>query len=149
MASESSNVTIASKPLTSTSEIQTDTFKPFQLEVFALNYLQNQEILTIFTRILKLNSCKTEPSLIYPLCNLIIELTREEAVLTSKKYYFQKKQTDTRQSNEKFMILLELVEDGSHGRQENQSKQVTIQDQVTSSIIIEDDDNNQSNSINN
>ncbi|GBC34915.2 hypothetical protein RhiirA5_413971 [Rhizophagus irregularis] len=42
---------------TNTFEIQTDTFEPFQLKVLALNYLQNQEISTILTSILKLNSC--------------------------------------------------------------------------------------------
>ena len=57
MTSEPLSTTIASEPLTSTSEIQTDTFEPFQLEVFALNYLQNQEISTIPTRILKLYPC--------------------------------------------------------------------------------------------
>ncbi|PKC58263.1 hypothetical protein RhiirA1_471241 [Rhizophagus irregularis] len=43
---------------TNTFEIQTDTFEPFQLKVLALNYLQNQEISTILTSILKLNSCR-------------------------------------------------------------------------------------------
>ena len=55
--SEPSSTTIASEPLTSTSEIQTDTSKPFQLEVLALNYLRNQEISTIPSRIPKLNPC--------------------------------------------------------------------------------------------
>ena len=36
MTSEPSSTTIASKPSTSTSEIQTDTSEPFQLEVLAL-----------------------------------------------------------------------------------------------------------------
>ena len=57
MASEPSSATIASEPSTSTSEIQTDTSEPSQLEVLALNYLRNQEILTIPSRIPKLNPC--------------------------------------------------------------------------------------------
>jgi len=57
MTSEPSSITIASEPSISTSEIQIDTSKPSQLEVLALNYLQNQEILTITSRILKLNPC--------------------------------------------------------------------------------------------
>ena len=57
MASEPSSATIASEPSTSTSEIQTDTSEPSQLEVLALNYLRNQEISTIPTRIPKLNPC--------------------------------------------------------------------------------------------
>src|SRR3954454_16733885 len=36
-------------------------------------------------------------SLTCPSCNIIIELTREEAVLTSGKYHLQKKQTGTGQ----------------------------------------------------
>src|SRR3954452_911560 len=56
MASEPSSATIASEPST-TSEIQTDTSEPSQLEVLALNYLRNQEISTIPTRIPKLNPC--------------------------------------------------------------------------------------------
>jgi hypothetical protein len=55
--SEPSSTTIASEPLTSTSEIQTDTSEPSQLEVLALNYLRNQEISTIPTSIPKLNPC--------------------------------------------------------------------------------------------
>ena len=47
MASKPSSTTITSEPLTSISEIQTDTSEPSQLEVLALNYLRNQEILTI------------------------------------------------------------------------------------------------------
>ena len=39
MASEPSSTTIPSEPSTSTSEIQTDTSEPSQLEVLALNYL--------------------------------------------------------------------------------------------------------------
>ena len=39
MASEPSSATIASEPSTSTSEIQTNTPEPSQLEVLALNYL--------------------------------------------------------------------------------------------------------------
>ena len=39
MASEPSSATIASEPSTGTSEIQTDTSEPSQLEVLALNYL--------------------------------------------------------------------------------------------------------------
>ncbi|PKK74063.1 hypothetical protein RhiirC2_310585 [Rhizophagus irregularis] len=57
MASEPSSVTIASEPSTSTSEIQTDTPEPSQLEVLALNYLRNQEVSTIPSRIPKLNPC--------------------------------------------------------------------------------------------
>ncbi len=126
MTSEPSSITIASEPSISTSEIQIDTSKPSQLEVLALNYLQNQEILTIPNRILKLNSynicqrvilkfqfqsfimldckhifhhqclekyimqAKTE-SLTCSLYNIIIKLTRKEAILISRKYYFQKK----------------------------------------------------------
>ncbi|PKK59737.1 hypothetical protein RhiirC2_794404 [Rhizophagus irregularis] len=58
MASEPLGTTISNEPLTSTSEIQTDTSESFQLEVLALNYLQNQEISTIPIRILKLNPCR-------------------------------------------------------------------------------------------
>ncbi|RIA94553.1 hypothetical protein C1645_817816 [Glomus cerebriforme] len=58
-----------------------DTFEPFQLEVFALNYLQNQEILTILTSIPKLNPCS--------ICQ-------------------RKKQTDTEQDDEELMASLEL-----------------------------------------
>ncbi|RIA80883.1 hypothetical protein C1645_791633, partial [Glomus cerebriforme] len=57
MASEPSSATIASEPSTSTSEIQTNTSEPSQLEVLALNYLRNQEISTIPSRIPKLNPC--------------------------------------------------------------------------------------------
>ncbi|CAI2187446.1 19314_t:CDS:2 [Funneliformis geosporum] len=57
MASEPSSATIASEPSTSTSEIQTDTSEPPQLEVLALIYLRNQEISTIPSRIPKLNPC--------------------------------------------------------------------------------------------
>src|SRR5436190_24379829 len=128
MTSEPSSTTIASEPSTSTSEIQTDTSEPSQLKVLALNYLRNQEISTILTRILKLNPCsicqrvilkfrfqsfvvmdcehlfhrlclekyimqaETDPfTLTCPSCNITIELTREEAVLVSGKYYLQKK----------------------------------------------------------
>ena len=49
MASEPSSTTIANELSTSTSEIQTDTSEPSQLEVLALNYLRNQEISTIPT----------------------------------------------------------------------------------------------------
>ena len=175
MASEPSSATIASEPSTSTSEIQTDTSEPSQLEVLALNYLRNQEISTIPTRIPKLNPCsicqrvilkfrfqsfavldcehlfhrqclekyimqaETEPPLTCPSCNVIIELTREEAVLASGKYHFQKKQTDTGQGNEELMTSLGLVEGGSHAGQGGLSKQVTMQDQATSPIVIEDD----------
>ena len=55
--SEPSSTTIASEPSTSTSEIQTDTPEPSQLEVLALNYLRNQEVSTIPSRIPKLNPC--------------------------------------------------------------------------------------------
>ncbi|PKY59315.1 hypothetical protein RhiirA4_481950 [Rhizophagus irregularis] len=44
---------------------------------------------------------ETEPLLTCPSCNVIIELTREEAVLTSGKYYLQK-------NNEGLMTLLGL-----------------------------------------
>src|SRR2546421_6885212 len=168
-------ITMASEPSTSTSEIQTDTSEPSQLEVLALNYLRNQEISTIPTRIPKLNPCsicqrvilkfrfqsfvvldcehlfhcqclmkyimqaETEPPLTCPLCNVIIELTREEAVLAFGKYHLQKKQTDTGQGNEKLMPSLGLVEGGSRAGQGGQSKQVTMQDQATSPIVIEDD----------
>ena len=184
MASELSSATIASEPSTSTSEIQTDTSEPSQLEVLALNYLRNQEISTIPTRIPKLNPCsicqrvilkfrfqsfvvldcehlfhrqclenyimqaETEPPLTCPSCNVIIELTREEAVLASGKYHLQKKQTDTGQGNEELMTSLGLVEGGSRAGQGSQSKQATMQDQATSPIMIEDDDN-QSNSVDN
>ena len=185
MASEPSSTTIASEPSTSTSEIQTDTSEPSQLEVLALNYLRNQEISTIPSRIPKLNPCsicqrvilkfrfqsfvvldcehlfhrqclekyimqaETEPPLTCPSCNVIIELTREEAVLASGKYHLQKKQTDTGQGNEELMTSLGLVKGGSRTGQGSQSKQVTIRDQATSPIIIEDDDDNQSNSVDN
>src|SRR5437763_8488222 len=181
MASEPSSTTIASEPSTSTSEIQTDTSEPSQLEVLALNYLRNQEISTIPTRILKLNPCsicqrfrfqsfvvldcehlfhrqclekyimqaETEPPLTCSSCNVIIELTREEAVLASGKYHLQKKQTDTGQGNEELMTSLGLVEGGSRAGQGSQSKQVTMQDQATSPVIIEDDDDNQFNSVDN
>ena len=175
MASEPSSTTIASEPSTSTSEIQTNTPEPSQLEVLALNYLRNQEISTIPTRIPKLNPCsicqrvilkfrfqsfavldceylfhrqclekyimqaETEPPLTCPSCNVIIELTREEAVLASGKYHLQKKQTDTGQDDEELMASLGLVEGGSRAGQGSQSKQVTMQDQATSPIVIEDD----------
>jgi hypothetical protein len=154
---------------TSTSEIQADTSVPSQLEALALNYLRNQEISTIPSRIPKLNPCsicqkailtfrfqsfivlgcehlfhrqclekyimqaETEPPLTCPSCNIIIELTREEAVLASGEYLIQKKQTDSRAG------------------QGSQSKQVTMQDQATSPIMIEDedDDDNRSNSVDN
>jgi hypothetical protein len=86
-----------------------------------------------------------------PFLNVIIELTREEAVLTSGKYHLQKKQTGTGQGDEELMALLGLVEGGSRAGQEGQSKQVTMQDQTTSPIMIEDedDDDNRSNSVDN
>ncbi|CAI2190688.1 9624_t:CDS:2, partial [Funneliformis geosporum] len=189
MASEPSSATIASEPSTSTSEIQTDTSEPSQLEVLALNYLRNQEISTIPSRIPKLNPCsicqrvilkfrfqsfvvldcehlfhrlclekyimqaETDPPLTCPSCNVIIELTREEAVLASGKYHLQKKQTDTGQGDEDLMASLGLVEGGSRAGQGGQSKQVTMQDQATSPIMIEDDDDddddNRSNSVDN
>ncbi|GBB88667.1 hypothetical protein RclHR1_15220008 [Rhizophagus clarus] len=82
-------------------------------------------------------------------CNVIIELTREEAVLTSGKYHLQKKQTDTRQDDEELMASLGLVGGSSRAGQGSQSKQVTMQDQATSPIMIEDDDDNQTNSVDN
>ncbi|CAG8700642.1 6755_t:CDS:2, partial [Funneliformis mosseae] len=150
-----------SKPSTSTSEIQTNIPEPSQLEVLALNYLRNQKISTIPSRILKLNPCsicqrnyimqaETDPfTLICLSYNVIIELTREEAVLASGKYHLQKKQTDTEQGNEDLMASLGLVEGGSRVGQRGQSKQVTMQDQATSPIMFEDDDDNQSNSVDN
>ena len=92
---------------------------------------------------------ETDPPLTCPSCNVIIELTREEAVLASGKYHLQKKQTDTGQGNEELMTSLGLVKGGSRTGQGSQSKQVTIRDQATSPIIIEDDDDNQSNSVDN
>jgi hypothetical protein len=90
-------------------------------------------------------------SLTCPSCNVIIELTREEAVLASGKYHLQKKQTGARQGDEELMASLGLVEGGSRAGQGGQSKQVTIQDQATSPIMIEDedDDDNRSNSVDN
>ncbi|CAG8734010.1 13729_t:CDS:1, partial [Funneliformis caledonium] len=82
---------------------------------------------------------ETDPPLTCPSCNVIIELTREEAVLASGKYHLQKKQTDTGQGNEELMTSLGLVEGGSRAGQGSQSKQVTMQDQATSPIVIEDD----------
>ncbi|PKY32590.1 hypothetical protein RhiirB3_420230, partial [Rhizophagus irregularis] len=186
MASEPSSATIASEPSTGTSEIQTDTSEPSQLEVLALNYLRNQEISTIPSRILKLNPCSicqrvilkfrfqsfvvldcehlfhrqclenyimqadTDPfTLTCPSCNVIIELTREEAVLASGKYHLQKKQTDTGQGDEDLMASLGFVEGDFRAGQGSQSKHVTMKDQATSPIMIEDDDDNQSNSVDN
>ncbi|CAG8625892.1 15864_t:CDS:2, partial [Funneliformis mosseae] len=74
-----------------------------------------------------------------PLCPFTIELFREEAVLASGKYHFQMKQTDTGQGDEELMDSLGLVEDDPRAGQGSQSKQVTMQDQVTSPIMIEDD----------
>jgi len=92
---------------------------------------------------------ETDPPLACPSCNVIIELTREEAVLASGKYHLQKKQTDTGQDDEELMASLGLVEGGSRAGQGSQSKQVTMQDQATSLIMIEDDNDNQSNSVDN
>ena len=78
---------------------------------------------------------ETEPPLTCPSCNVIIELTREEAVLASGKYHLQKKQTDTEQGNEKLIASLGFVEGGSCAGQGSQSKQVTMQDQMTSPIL--------------
>jgi hypothetical protein len=65
---------------------------------------------------------ETEP-LTCPSCNIIIELTREEAVFASGKYHLQKKQTGTGQGNEELMALLGLVEGGSRaGQGVNRSK---------------------------
>jgi hypothetical protein len=92
-------------------------------------------------------------SLTCPSCNIIIELTREEAVLASGKYHLQKKQTDTGQGDEELMASLGLVEGDSRAGQGSQSKQATMQDQATSPIMIEDEDNddddNRSNSVDN
>jgi hypothetical protein len=163
MASEPSSATIASESSTSTSEIQTDTSEPSQLEVLALNYLRNQEISTIPSRIPKLNPCSIcqrvilkfrfqsfvvldcehlfhrlclekyimraeaeTGSLTCPSCNVIIELTREEAVLASGKYHLQKKQTDTGQGDEALMSSLGFMNDDSRAGQGSQSKQVTM-----------------------
>ena len=38
---------MASEPLTSTLEIQTDAMEVFQLEALSLNYLQNQDISSV------------------------------------------------------------------------------------------------------
>ena len=86
-----------------------------------------------------------------PLCPFTIELFREEAVLASGKYHLQMKQTDAGQGDEELMDSLGLVEDDSRAGQGSQSKQVTMQDQVTSPIMIEDDDDddNRSNSVDN
>ncbi|PKC69969.1 hypothetical protein RhiirA1_414927 [Rhizophagus irregularis] len=186
MASEPSSTTIASEPSTSTSEIQTDTSEPSQLEVLALNYLRNQEISTIPSRIPKLNPCsicqkailtyrfqsfvvldcehifhrqclekyilqaETNPfTLTCPSCEIIITLTREEAVLASGKYHLQTKQTGTEQDDEELMASLGFVEGDSRAGQGRQSKHVTMKDQATSPIMIEDDDDNQSNSVDN
>ena len=83
------------------------------------------------------------------LCNIIIELTREEAVLASGKYHLQKKQTDTGQDDEELMASLGLVEGDSRAGQGGQLKQVIMQDQATSPIMIVNDDDNQSNSVDN
>ncbi|CAB5208390.1 unnamed protein product [Rhizophagus irregularis] len=186
MASEPSSTTIASEPSTSTSEIQTDTSEPSQLEVLALNYLRNQEISTIPSRIPKLYPCsicqkailtyrfqsfvvldcehifhrqclekyilqaETNPfTLTCPSCEIIITLTREEAVLASGKYHLQTKQTGTEQDDEELMASLGFVEGDSRAGQGRQSKHVTMKDQATSPIMIEDDDDNQSNSVDN
>ena len=186
MANKLSNTTIANEPLTSTLKIQTDTSEPSQLKVLALNYLRNQEISNILSRIPKLYPCsicqkailtyqfqsfvmldckyifhyqclekyilqvETNPfTLTCPLCEIIITLTREEAVLASEKYHLQKKQTDTGQDDEELIVSLGLVKGGSRAGQGSQSKQVTMQDQATSPIMIEDDDDNQSNSVDN
>src|ERR1044071_3696818 len=82
---------------------------------------------------------ETDPPLTCPSCNVIIELTREEAVLASGKYHIQKKQTDTGQDDEELMASLGLVEGGSRAGQGSQSKHVTMKDQATSPIVIEDD----------
>ena len=72
---------------------------------------------------------ETDPfTLTCPSCNIIITLTREEAVLTFGKYHLQKKQTDTGQGDEDLMASLGLVEDDSRAGQGSQSKQVTMQD---------------------
>jgi len=81
---------------------------------------------------------ETEP-LTCPSCNIIIELTREEAVLASGKYHLQKKQTGTGQGDEALISSLGFMNDDSHVGQGSQLKQVTMQDQATSPIVIEDD----------
>src|SRR5215213_1774601 len=96
---------------------------------------------------------ETDPPLTCPSCNVIIELTREEAVLASGKYHLQKKQTDTGEDDEELMASLGFVEGDSRAGQGSQSKHVTMKDQATSPIMIEDDDDddddNWSNSVDN
>jgi hypothetical protein len=95
---------------------------------------------------------ETDPfTLTCPSCNVIIELTREEAVLASGKYHLQKKQTDTGEDDEELMASLGFVEGDSRAGQGSQSKHVTMKDQATSPIMIEDedDDDNRSNSVDN
>ena len=93
---------------------------------------------------------ETNPfTLTCPSCDIIITLTREEAVLASGKYHLQKKQTGTEQDDEELMASLGFVEGDSRAGQGSQSKHVTMKDQATSPIMIEDDDDNQSNSVDN
>jgi hypothetical protein len=83
---------------------------------------------------------ETNPfTLTCPSCDIIITLTREEAVLASGKYHLQKKQTGTEQDDEELMASLGFVEGDSRAGQGSQSKHVTMKDQATSPIVIEDD----------
>ncbi|CAG8666218.1 15898_t:CDS:2, partial [Funneliformis caledonium] len=89
---------------------------------------------------IRIRQAETNPfTLTCPSCEIIITLTREEAVLASGKYHLQKKQTDTEQDDEELMASLGLVEGDSRAGQGSQSKHVTMKDQETSPIVIEDD----------
>ncbi|RGB34394.1 hypothetical protein C1646_815401 [Rhizophagus diaphanus] len=122
MASKPSSATIASEPLTSTSEIQTDTLEPSQLEYLPKS---NLNISISIVCCVRLRTHFPPPI--------------EEVVLASGKYHLQKKQTDTGEDDEELMALLGLVEGDSRAGQGSQSKHVTMQDQATSPIMIEDD----------
>ncbi|RGB36912.1 hypothetical protein C1646_757507 [Rhizophagus diaphanus] len=113
MASEPSSTTIASEPLTSTSEIRTDATKAFT--VLFCEHIFHRICLGEYIA----QGETTNP--LCPLCSFTIELFREEA------------------GDEKLMDSLGLVKDDSRARQGSQSKQVTMQDQLTSPIMIEDD----------
>ncbi|CAG8618804.1 10391_t:CDS:2 [Funneliformis mosseae] len=85
IASKPLNTTIASEPSTNTLEIQTDTSKPFQLEVLALIIFEIKRFqlfpLEFQNSILAkyIMQTETKSPLTCLLCNVIIELTREEA----------------------------------------------------------------------
>ncbi|RGB24204.1 hypothetical protein C1646_773411 [Rhizophagus diaphanus] len=157
MASEPSSATITSEPSTSTSEIQTNTSESSQLEVLALNYLQNQEISTIPTRILKINHCSICQRVILKFqfqSFVVMDCEHLFHCLCIEKYIMQaetKPPLTCPSCNDykELIALLGLVEGGSRAGQGSQSKQVTMQDQVTNPIMIEDDDDNQSNSVDN